>query len=88
MSWRRGGPRERSTSIPFWPTPRSVRADWTPYLYRRYYGDQIARILGDVASLAYKCRNRWPRASLPVPGKKAGERTEFDDPRMANTTIR
>ena len=25
---------------------------------------------------------------LPVPGKKAGDRTEFDDPRMANTIIR
>ncbi len=49
--------------------------------------DQIARILGDVASLAYKWQKPLAARLLPVPGRKAGERTEFDDPRMANTVI-
>ena len=50
--------------------------------------DQIARILGDVATLAYKWQKPLAVRLLPIPGKKAGDRTEFDDPRMANTTIR
>lgn len=49
--------------------------------------EQIARILGDVATLAYKWNKPLAARLLPVPGKKAGERTEFDDPRMANTVI-
>jgi hypothetical protein len=49
--------------------------------------EQIARILGDVATLAYKWQKPLAARLLPVPGKKAGDRTEFDDPRMANTTI-
>ena len=50
--------------------------------------EKIARILGDVASLAYKWQKPLAARLLPVPGKKAGDRTEFDDPRMANTIIR
>ena len=50
--------------------------------------EKIARILGDVASLAYKWQKPLAARLLPVPGKKAGDRTEFDDPRMANTVIR
>jgi hypothetical protein len=49
--------------------------------------EQVARILGDVATLAYKWQKPLAARLLPVPGKKAGDRTEFDDPRMANTTI-
>ncbi len=49
--------------------------------------EDIARILGDVASLAYKWHKPLAARLLPIPGRKAGERTEFDDPRMANTTI-
>ncbi len=49
--------------------------------------DQIARILGDVASLAYKWKKPLAARLLPVPGKKAGERTAFTDSRMANTVI-
>ncbi len=48
---------------------------------------QIARILGDVASLAVKWRKPLSARLLPVAGKKAGERTEFDDPFLVNTTI-
>lgn len=49
--------------------------------------EQIARILGDVATLAYKWQKPLAARLLPVPGKKAGDRTEFEDGRMANTTI-
>jgi uncharacterized protein len=49
--------------------------------------EQIARILGDVATLAWKWQKPLAARLLPVPGKKAGDRTEFDDPRMLNTTI-
>ena len=48
---------------------------------------QIARILGDVASLAYKWQKPLAARLLPAPGKKAGDRTEFEDSRMANTTV-
>jgi len=49
--------------------------------------EQIARILGDVASLAYKWQKPLAARLLPVPGKKAGDRTEFEDSRMANTVV-
>jgi len=49
--------------------------------------EQIARILGDVASLAYKWRKPLAARLVPAPGKKAGDRTAFDDPRMANTVV-
>jgi len=50
--------------------------------------DQIARILGDVASLAYKWRKPLAARLLPVPGGKPGDTTDFGDPRMTNTKIR
>jgi uncharacterized protein (UPF0210 family) len=49
--------------------------------------EQIARILGDVASLAYKWNKPLAARLLPAPGKKAGDRTAFSDSRMANTTV-
>jgi len=49
--------------------------------------ERIARILGDVASLAYKWNKPLAARLLPVPGAKAGDRTQFEDPRMANTVI-
>jgi uncharacterized protein (UPF0210 family) len=49
--------------------------------------EQIARILGDVASLAYKWQKPLAARLLPAPGKKAGDRTEFEDSRMANTVV-
>ena len=50
--------------------------------------ERLARILGDVASLAYKWRKPLAARLLPAPGKKAGDRTAFDDARMANTIVR
>jgi uncharacterized protein (UPF0210 family) len=49
---------------------------------------QIAKILGDVASLAFKWQKPLAARLLPVPGGKAGDRTDFGDPRMTNTVIR
>jgi uncharacterized protein (UPF0210 family) len=49
--------------------------------------EQVARIMGDVASLAYKWRKPLAARLLPAPGKKAGDRTAFSDSRMANTTV-
>ncbi len=47
----------------------------------------IAQILSDVATLAYKWKKPLAARLLPVPGRKSGEMTEFNDPRMANTKI-
>ncbi len=49
--------------------------------------EQIEKILGDVASLAVKWHKPLAARLLPVAGKKAGERTEFDSPFLTNTTI-
>ena len=49
--------------------------------------EQIARILGDVASLAWKWQKPLAARLLPVPGKKAGDHTDFEDSRMANTVL-
>jgi len=48
---------------------------------------QIERILGDVATLAVKWRKPLSARLLPVKGKKVGDRTEFSDPFLVNTTI-
>jgi uncharacterized protein len=49
---------------------------------------QIARIMGDVASLAWKWHKPLSARLLPVKGKKAGESTEFNDPFLFNTSVR
>lgn len=49
--------------------------------------ERLAGILADVATLAYKWQKPLAARLLPVPGRKSGERTEFQDSRMANTVI-
>jgi len=49
--------------------------------------EQIARILGDVASLAYKWHKPLSARLLPVKGKRAGEESDFDDPRLTHATL-
>jgi len=49
--------------------------------------ERIAKIIGDVATLAYKWNKPLAARLLPVPGAKAGDHTQFDDPRMVNTVI-
>jgi uncharacterized protein (UPF0210 family) len=50
--------------------------------------EQLARIIGDMASLAVKLQKPLSARLLPVAGKKAGEKTEFEDPFLVNATIR
>ena len=49
--------------------------------------DQLTRILGDVASLAWKWHKPLSARLLPVKGKKAGDSTEFQDEYLFNTTL-
>lgn len=49
--------------------------------------ERLARIIGDMASLAFKLHKPLSARLLPVAGKAAGERTEFDDPFLVNGTI-
>jgi hypothetical protein len=49
--------------------------------------ERIARILGDVATLAFKWHKPLAARLLPAPGRKAGERTEFEGGVLVNTTI-
>ncbi|HLZ96443.1 MAG TPA: DUF711 family protein [Steroidobacteraceae bacterium] len=49
--------------------------------------DQLKRILGDVASLAWKWHKPLSARLLPVKGKKAGDSTEFQDQYLFNTTL-
>lgn len=49
--------------------------------------DQMARILGDVASLAWKWKKPLSARLQPVAGKKAGDRTEFSSRYLFNTTV-
>ena len=48
---------------------------------------QLEKIIGDVASLAVKWSKPLAARLLPVAGKKAGEKTDFDDPFLVNATI-
>ena len=48
---------------------------------------QIARMLSDVASLAWKWNKPLSARLLLVKGKKAGDSTEFENPNLFNTTI-
>jgi uncharacterized protein (UPF0210 family) len=49
--------------------------------------ERLARIIGDMASLAFKLHKPLSARLLPVAGKSPGERTEFEDPFLVNGTI-
>jgi uncharacterized protein len=49
--------------------------------------DQLVRIFGDVASLAWKWHKPLSARLQPVAGKKAGDQTDFSDPYLFNTTL-
>jgi uncharacterized protein len=48
---------------------------------------QLERMVSDSASLAFKWNKPLSVRLLPVPGKRAGERTTFNGPYLANTTL-
>src|SRR5579862_5670979 len=50
--------------------------------------EQMARIMGDVASLAWKWKKPLSARLQPVQGRKAGEMTEYSSPYLFNTTLR
>jgi uncharacterized protein len=49
--------------------------------------EYLARILGDVATLAYKWQKPLAARLIPIPGRKAGEQTDLHDSRMANAIL-
>lgn len=49
--------------------------------------DQLARIIGDVATLSVKWKKPLSARLLPVAGKLAGQQTEFSDPMLVNGVI-
>jgi hypothetical protein len=49
--------------------------------------DQMGRIFADVASLATKWNKPLSARLEPIPNKKAGDRTDFQDPYLFNTTL-
>ena len=49
--------------------------------------EQIERILSDVASVAVKWNKPLSARLLPVNGKKPRNHTDFDSPRLFNTTL-
>ena len=49
--------------------------------------DQLAKIVGDVASLAAKWQKPLTARLLPVPGRTAGETTQFESPFLTNTVL-
>jgi uncharacterized protein (UPF0210 family) len=49
--------------------------------------EQIARILADVASLAYKWNKPLAARLLPAPGKQPGQQTEFSGGALTNTMV-
>lgn len=49
--------------------------------------DQMERIYGDVASLATKWNKPLSARLQPVPNKKPGDQTDFQDPYLFNTTV-
>jgi len=47
----------------------------------------LEKMIGDMAMLAVKLHNPLSARLLPVAGKKAGDRTDFDDPFLGNATL-
>jgi uncharacterized protein len=52
--------------------------------------EQLGRIIGDMASLAFKWHKPLTARLIPAPGKKAGDRTDFDFgvAKFPNTTLK
>lgn len=50
--------------------------------------EQLIKILGDVASLSVRWKKPLSARLLPIAGKDAGDRTDFDNPRLVNVLLR
>jgi len=49
--------------------------------------EQLTGIIGDMASLAYKWKKPLSARLQPVEGKKAGEKTEFNNPHLVDAVL-
>ena len=49
--------------------------------------EQLTRIIGDVATLSVKWNKPLTARLLPVPGKAAGQQSDFSDPHLLKATI-
>jgi hypothetical protein len=49
--------------------------------------EQIARVIGDMASLAWKWKKPLSARLQPESGKKAGDKTDFNDPFLTNAVL-
>jgi uncharacterized protein (UPF0210 family) len=49
--------------------------------------EQLEKMIGDMATLAVRLHKPLSARLLPVSGKKAGERTEFDNPFLGNAVL-
>ena len=49
--------------------------------------EQLARIYGDVASLAFKWKKQLTARLQPVQGRHPGQMSDFDDPYLVNTKL-
>ncbi len=49
--------------------------------------EELEHIIGDMASLAVKLHKPLSARLMPVKGKKAGDRTEFNDPFLVNAVL-
>jgi uncharacterized protein len=49
--------------------------------------DQLARMIGDVATLAYKWKKPLAARLLPIAGKKVGDKTNFAGPFLSNAVV-
>jgi uncharacterized protein (UPF0210 family) len=49
--------------------------------------DQLAAMIGDMASLAWKWKKPLSARLQPVRGKRAGDKTDFDDPFLTNAVL-
>jgi len=47
----------------------------------------LARVIGDVATLAVRLKKPLSARLFPVPGRKAGERIEFTDPLLCPSMV-
>jgi len=74
---------ESCCSIP----PSAARASTSFRFRATATADTVARIVGDVASLAVKLRKPLSARLFPVPGKRAGELVRFDNPRLTETSV-
>lgn len=49
--------------------------------------EQLERMIGDMATMAVRLQKPLSARLMPVAGKKAGDRTEFDDPFLVNAVL-